>query len=520
MKILFLNDPPQAVREEFYTQNWQIDILKNIDDLPEIIADYDALVIKEETNLDSELLAKARNLKVIGILNNDILNFDTLAATSLGITIVNISKSVASSVAEYTIGQMLYLARLRRKKDSWELAGKNLGIIGFNRVSAALAKKALALDMHIMVYDPTLSTAKIKAHKIESVSLIDILISADFLSINISLNETAFAPLSAEQLSLCKENCVLINNSTPEIISKDALEAFLNASKMHFCAFDCNKSAYEYYSDFKNNQVIITENKATETIESIRRGAAELSAEMLSVIQTGMSENAINIPTIASDKMPLYAPFLKMSAALGYFLGQFLHGELKEIVLYDYEQSLNDDAPLLQHLLKYLLQAMGYENVNYVNSLAQAGKLKIGVYTNTDSKGKGLGLKVKLKDNREHYLHLILSENTIKINNLDRHQLNFELKEHMILLYHADKPGVVGLVGSMLGACSINIIDMNLDNSLSPKESALMLITLDSKVDDDFLKVLSKYDNIYEVYYINLPSSVYTDFTYEQKGLI
>ena len=47
-----------------------------------------------------------------------------------------------------------------------------------------------------------------------------------------------------------------------------------------------------------------------------------------------------------------------------------------------------------------------------------------------------------------------------------------------------------------------------------------MLITLDSKVDDDFLKVLSKYDNIYEVYYINLPSSVYTDFTYEQKSLI
>ena len=90
----------------------------------------------------------------------------------------------------------------------------------------------------------------------------------------------------------------------------------------------------------------------------------------------------------------------------------------------------------------------------------------------------------------------------------------------MILLYHADKPGVVGLVGSMLGACSINIIDMNLDNSLSPKESALMLITLDSKVDDDFLKALSKYDNIYEVYYINLPSSVYTDFTYEQKSLI
>lgn len=108
---------------------------------------------------------------------------------------------------------------------------------------------------------------------------------------------------------------------------------------------------------------------------SIRRGAKELSWEMLSVIQTGMSENAINIPIIANDKMPLYAPFLKMAAALGYFMGQYLNYELKEITLYDYEHSL-DDAPIMQHLLQYLLTAMNYENINYVNALSQAFKLK------------------------------------------------------------------------------------------------------------------------------------------------
>ena len=95
---------------------------------------------------------------------------------------------------------------------------------------------------------------------------------------------------------------------------------------------------------------------------------------------------------------------------------------------------------------------------------------------------------------------------------IDRHQLDFELKEHMLLIYHADKPGVVGLVGSMLGACSINIIGMTLDNSLSPKENAMMLVTLDSKIDDDFIKVVSKYDNVYEVYYINLPAEIYQKF--------
>lgn len=146
--------------------------------------------------------------------------------------------------------------------------------------------------------------------------------------------------------------------------------------------------------------------------------------------------------------------------------------------------------------------------------------LNLEVYTNNDLNGKGLGLKIRLKNQSEHYLNLVFSENTIKINALDHHQLNFELKEHMLLIYHADKPGVVGLVGSMLGACSINIIDMNLDNSLSPAENALMILNLDYKVDEDFIKVLSKYDNIYEVYYINLPSSIYDDFIFEKKSLV
>lgn len=520
MKILFLNNPSPAVLEEFEAQNWKIDIYhQSKDDLAKIIADYDGVVIDEENIIASSILDKAQRLKVIGILNKDSVNLDMVKATALGITIVNISKSIASSSAEYTIGQMLYLSRLRRRKNSRELAGKNLGIIGFNQVSTALAKKARAMDMQVMVYDPTLSSAKIKAHKIESNSLIDLLIKADFLSINISPRDTAFSPLKAEQLSLCKENCVLINNSAPEMLSKEAIESFIQASKQHFCAFDCPKSYLDYYKDFNlNNQAIITENKSADTIETVRRSARELSGEMRSVILTGMSENAINIPTIASDKMPLYAPFLKMAAALGYFMGQYLPGDLKEAVLYDYEQNLTDDAPILQHLLQYLFTAMGYENINYVNALAQASKLKLEVYSNTDEKGKGLGLKVRLKNQKEHYLNLILSEDKIKINNLDKHQLNFELKEHMLLIYHADKPGVVGLVGSMLGACSINILDMNLDNSLISEKKALMLITLDSEVDEDFIKVLSKYDNIYEVYYINIPPKIYHDFTYEGEN--
>ena len=513
LKILFCNEPSSEVIDEF-AQNWQIDILKNLSrPLEEIIADYQGLVIGEENNLDFSLLKKAQKLKVIGILSKDILNIDQEAATALGITIVNISRSIAPSIAEYTIGQMLYLARLRRKWQHWELEGKILGIIGFGQAGAALAKKAQALGMQIMVYDPSLSEARAKAYRIQSISLVDLLIAADVLSIHVPLKENTCHLLTAELLKLCKKKCLLINNSMPEILAKETIRDFLSASKQHLCAFDYPPNHRSYYEDFKNHpQVTLTENKATDTIESHQRSAKELAEEMQAVILTGMSENAINIPTIAPDKMPYYAPYLKMAGLMGFFLGQYIKDEPAEIVLYDYEQTISDTAPVLQHLLQYLFKAMGYTSVNYVNALSWAFKLKIDVHSNTDKHSKGLGLKVRLKNGKENYLHVGLSEGKIKLNRIDKHQIDFEIKEHMLLIYHADKPGVVGLVGSMLGACSINIIGMTLDNSLSPEENAMMLVTLDSKVDDDFIKVVSKYDNVFEVYYINLPLEIYHEF--------
>ncbi len=514
MKILFCNDPSLEVIDEFSAQNWQIDVLKKLGKpLDEVIADYQGLVIGEENALDFSLLKKAERLKVIGILSKDILNIDQEAATSLGITIVNISRSIAPSIAEYTIGQILYLARLRRKWQHWELEGKVLGIIGFGQAGAALAKKAHALGMEIKVYDPSLSEARAKAYKIQSVSLVDILIAADVVSIHVPLKENTCHLLNAELLKLCRKKCLLINNSLPEILGKEAILSFLNSSKEHLCAFDYPHSHQAYYAELKNHpQVMLTENKATDTSEASKRSAEELAEEMKAVILTGMSENAINVPTIAPKKMPYYAPYLKMAALLGFFLGQYIKDELSEIVLYDYEQTISDTAPVLQHLLQYLLSAMGYEDVNYVNALSRVFKLKIAVHSNKDKHGKGLGLRVRLKSGKENYLHVVLSDGKVRLTGIDRHQLDFELKEHMLLIYHADKPGVVGLVGSMLGACSINIIGMTLDNSLSPKENALMLVTLDSKIDDDFIKVVSKYDNVYEVYYINLPAEIYQKF--------
>ena len=238
LKILFCNEPSSEVIDEF-AQNWQIDILKNLSQpLEEIIADYQGLVIGEENNFDFSLLKKAQKLKVIGILSKDILNIDQEAATALGITIVNISRSIAPSIAEYTIGQMLYLARLRRKWQHWELEGKILGIIGFGQAGAALAKKAQALGMQIMVYDPSLSEARAKAYRIQSISLVDLLIAADVLSIHVPLKENTCHLLTAELLKLCKKKCLLINNSMPEILAKETIRDFLSASKQHLCAFD------------------------------------------------------------------------------------------------------------------------------------------------------------------------------------------------------------------------------------------------------------------------------------------
>jgi len=150
------------------TRAW--DTPKN--ELPKIIADYDALIVRSATKVRGELLDNAKKLKVIGRAGEGLDNIDFEKAKTLGIALVNTPHVSYMSVAELTIGYLLALSRnivqgtISLREGKWdkekligtEVDGKVLGIIGCGYIGKAVERLAMALGMEVLpveecVYD-------------------------------------------------------------------------------------------------------------------------------------------------------------------------------------------------------------------------------------------------------------------------------------------------------------------------------------------------------------------------------
>ena len=151
-------------------------------DLASIIGDFDGIVIRSATTLDAPMIERAERLKVIGRAGVGIDNVDVDAATRRGIVVANAPESTVVSAAEHTVALMLALARnvpqahAALKAGSWErpkfagieLAGKTLGVLGLGRIGREVARRALALGMRVIAYDPFVSLDRFRELGVES----------------------------------------------------------------------------------------------------------------------------------------------------------------------------------------------------------------------------------------------------------------------------------------------------------------------------------------------------------------
>src|SRR3990170_2804730 len=146
----------------------QVDLRFEIihEELKRIIPDYDAIIVRSRTRVDSDLIEKGRRLKTIGRAGVGLDNIDVEAATSRGITVYNTPEALSTAVAELTIGLMLSLARqipmadrtmkegrwLKKDLTGFELKGKTLGILGFGNIGTEVGRLARGMGMKILVH--------------------------------------------------------------------------------------------------------------------------------------------------------------------------------------------------------------------------------------------------------------------------------------------------------------------------------------------------------------------------------
>jgi len=258
------------------------------EELPNVLPAYDGMVVRSRTKVRQPLIDVCPNLKIIvrGGVGLDTIDVDH--ARSKGITVMNTPKASSASVAELAIGYMfalarsLYKASATMKAEKWEkkafegdeIGGKTLGLVGIGNIGKEVAKRATALGMTVIAYDPYVKAADY----VKLVTLDELLAQADYISLHLPKTKESANMVDKAQFEKMKTGVRLINCARGGIVNEDALYEALTSGKVAGAAIDVY--AVEPPTDWKLaklDNVICSPHIGAQTKEAQGRVAAEVA---------------------------------------------------------------------------------------------------------------------------------------------------------------------------------------------------------------------------------------------------
>jgi D-3-phosphoglycerate dehydrogenase len=212
-----------------------------------------ALIVRSDTTVDAEMLAQAKNLKVVVRAGVGVDNIDLNECTARGIVVMNTPDANTVSAAEHTVALILALARHipqadrsvrdgrweRKKFTGMELNGKTLGIIGFGRVGRAVAERVRCLGVNEIAYDPFVPEDIARHLGLSLVPRIDELFErADIISLHAVITDQTREIINAQAIAQMKDGVLIINTARGALIDNSDLAAALKNGKVAGAALD------------------------------------------------------------------------------------------------------------------------------------------------------------------------------------------------------------------------------------------------------------------------------------------
>ena len=264
------------------------------------LPEYDALVVRSRTKVTAKVIAAGTKLKVIGRAGVGVDNIDVPAAVAKGITVVNSPLAASVAVAELTIGLMLAMARgiaaadATLKANKWEksafmgveLDGKTLGVLGIGRIGAETAKRAAALGMKVIAYDPALQPDQIKARFAEPATFDEVLAKADYVSLHLPLTAANKGLLGEAQFAKMKKGARLVCAARGGVVDEAALKAALDSGQLAGAALDVFAAEPpEAGSIATHPKVVATPHIGAQSHEAQTRAGIAIAEEVVAGLQ-------------------------------------------------------------------------------------------------------------------------------------------------------------------------------------------------------------------------------------------
>jgi len=464
--------------------------------LDEAIADCDGIVIRSATKLTAEVLEHAAKLKVIGRAGVGIDNVDVEAATRRGIVVANAPESTVVSAAEHTLALLLALARhvpdahAALKQGRWErsrfggieLAGKTLGVLGFGRIGQQVARRALALEMRVVAYDPFVGAERFRELGVERVeSRDDVFGQADFLTLHVPLSDETRAFINRETIAKMRDGVRLVNAARGELVDEEALIEALESRKIASAALDVFASEPYTGPLLAQERVVVTPHLAASTVEAQDRAGVIVAEQVVAALQGGLVTNAVNIPTLRAEDLEALGPYVPLAAKLGRLAMELARGRAERIELTYFGTLSNYDTRLLSvAALNGAFQGRSDRLVNYVNAPLIAAERGIDVVEERKRRSRDFTNLVRVSVDGVRVAGTTIGvENRQWLVNALGFDLELELAPLLVLFRYDDVPGVIGKVGTLFGEAEVNIANMTVSRSRRGGK-ALMVLSIDS----------------------------------------
>ena len=267
-------------------------------EIPAVVQGCRALIVRNRTQVNDHLLARADKLECVGRLGVGLDNIEVEACKARGIAVYPATGANNLSVAEYVITSAMMLLRGAYQSNAamiagqWprqslmgrELSGKTLGLVGFGAIAQETARKASALGMKIVAHDPFLPESHPAWRTVEHLSLAALLSVSDVVSLHVPLTNETRHQIDADALKLMKKDSVLINAARGGVVDEAALADALHQGKLGGAALDVFErepldAAHGKRFEGLNN-LILTPHVAGVTVESNVR-VSDLIADLV-----------------------------------------------------------------------------------------------------------------------------------------------------------------------------------------------------------------------------------------------
>lgn len=523
-------DPIAQDGIDLLSQAAQVDVRTGLgqEELIDVIAYYDALVVRSETKVTEAVIAAGRKLQVIGRAGVGVDNIDIDAATRHGVVVVNAPTGNTISAAEHAVALMLALARhipqadASTKAGEWqrsrfvgiELRGKTLGIIGLGQVGSEVARRAHGLEMRLLGHDPFVPEERARALGIELRSLDDLLAESDFITIHTSLTAGTSGLIGEQELRSARPGIRFINAARGGIIDETALANALEEGRVAGAAIDV--FSIEPPRDnplLTAPRVILTPHLGASTTEAQERVAVDVAGQILSVLRGEPARYAVNAPLLPPEAFALVGPYIEAAALLASVAIQLAAGQLGDIeVDYNGEIALHDTTVLRAGVIRGLLRPISDENVTVVNANLVAERRGLRIVerkdpTPAESSMNRISVRLRTSSGYTEVAGTVERGET-RISLIDGLHVDISPRDRYLLLCdNQDKPGMIGAVGRLMGDFDINISSMIVGRRAA-RGRAVMVLGLDEKPSTAQLRQVESIPDISRVRLVELPSEL------------